>query len=96
VSLIRSSIVIVGEELLNVSKTMKIPSEKWLYLGKRLGMMMKSRSVDLYRIIKILVWLQKLVSDKSFIETCDFLTPHAIRLDQRFKEKAARQIHNAS
>jgi hypothetical protein len=36
-----------------------------------------------------------LVSDKSFIETCNFLRSHAIRLDQQYKEKAARQIHNA-
>jgi hypothetical protein len=39
---------------------------------------------------------EELVSDKSFIETCNFLRSHAIRLDQQYKEKAARQIHNAS
>jgi hypothetical protein len=39
---------------------------------------------------------EELVSDKSFIETCNFLRSHAIRLDQRYKEKAARQIHNTS
>jgi hypothetical protein len=44
-------------DLLNGSKTMKMPSQNWLYLGKRLGMMMKSRSVGLYRALKILVWL---------------------------------------
>jgi hypothetical protein len=37
---------------------------------------------------------EELVSDKSFIETCNFLRLHAIRLDQQYKEKAARQIHN--
>jgi hypothetical protein len=37
--------------------TMKIPSHNWLYLGRRLGMMMKSRSVALYRMLKISVWL---------------------------------------
>jgi hypothetical protein len=37
-----------------------------------------------------------LVSDKSFIETCNFLRSHAIRLDQQYKEKAERQIHNTS
>jgi hypothetical protein len=37
-----------------------------------------------------------LVSDKSSIETCNFLRSHAIRLDQQYKEKAARQIHNTS
>jgi hypothetical protein len=39
---------------------------------------------------------EELVIDKSFIETCNFLRSHAIRLDQQYKEKAARQIHNAS
>jgi hypothetical protein len=39
---------------------------------------------------------EELVSDKSFIETCNFLRSHAIRLDQQYKEKAARQIHNTS
>jgi hypothetical protein len=51
------SIVIKGEDLLNGSKTMKMPSQNWLYLDKRLGMMMKSRSVGLYRKLKMLVWL---------------------------------------
>jgi hypothetical protein len=39
---------------------------------------------------------EELVFDKSFIETCNFLRSHAIRLDQQYKEKAARQIHNTS
>jgi hypothetical protein len=39
---------------------------------------------------------EELVGDKSFIETCDFLRSHTIRLDQQYQEKAARQIHNAS
>jgi hypothetical protein len=39
---------------------------------------------------------EELVSDKSFIETCDFLRSHAIRLDQQYEEKAAIQIHNTS
>jgi hypothetical protein len=39
---------------------------------------------------------EELVSDKSFIETCIILRSHAIRLDQQYKEKAARQIHNTS
>jgi hypothetical protein len=34
VSLIQSSIVIIGEDLLSGSKTMKMPSQNWLYLGK--------------------------------------------------------------
>jgi hypothetical protein len=37
---------------------------------------------------------EELVSDESFTETCKFLRSHAIRLDQQYKEKAARQIHN--
>jgi hypothetical protein len=40
--------------------------------------------------------VEELVSDKSFIETCNFLSSHTIRLDQQYKEKAARQIHNTS
>jgi hypothetical protein len=39
---------------------------------------------------------EELVSGKSFIETFDLLRSHAIRLDQQYKEKAARQIHNTS
>jgi hypothetical protein len=39
---------------------------------------------------------EEVVSDKSFIETCNFLRLHAIRLDQQYKEKAARQIHDTS
>jgi hypothetical protein len=30
---------------------------------------------------------EELVSDKYFIETCDFLGSHAIRLDQEYKKK---------
>jgi hypothetical protein len=37
---------------------------------------------------------EEVVSDKSFIETCNFLRSHAIRLDQKFKKKASRKIHN--
>jgi hypothetical protein len=39
---------------------------------------------------------EELVSDKSFIETCNILRSHAIRLDQQYKGKAARQIQNTS
>jgi hypothetical protein len=39
---------------------------------------------------------EELVSDKSFIATCNFLRSHAIRLDQKYKEKAERQIHNTN
>jgi hypothetical protein len=31
--------------------------ENYLYFGQRLGMMMKSRSVTLYRMLEILIWL---------------------------------------
>jgi hypothetical protein len=37
---------------------------------------------------------EELVSDKSFIEPCNFLRSHDIRPDQHYKEKVARQIHN--
>jgi hypothetical protein len=39
---------------------------------------------------------EELVSDKSFIETCNFLRSHVIRLVQQYKKKDARQIHNTS
>jgi hypothetical protein len=39
---------------------------------------------------------EELVNDKSFIETCNFLRSQDIGLDQKSKENAARQIHNAS
>jgi hypothetical protein len=39
---------------------------------------------------------EELVIDESLIETCNFLRSHDIRLDQQYKEKDARQIHNAS
>jgi hypothetical protein len=39
---------------------------------------------------------EELVSDKSFIETFNFLRSHATRLDQQYKEKAAGQIHYTS
>jgi predicted aspartyl protease len=37
---------------------------------------------------------EELVIDKSFIENCNFLRSHAIRLDQQYKEEDARQIHS--
>jgi hypothetical protein len=39
---------------------------------------------------------EELVIGKFFIETCNRLRSHAIRLDRENKEKAARQIHNTS
>jgi hypothetical protein len=39
-------------------------------------------------------FFEELVSDKSFIETCNILRSHVIRHDQQNKEKNARQIHN--
>jgi hypothetical protein len=39
---------------------------------------------------------EELVSDKSFIETCNFLRSHADILDQQYKENVARQIYNTS
>jgi hypothetical protein len=45
-------------------------------------------------IVLVDTGFEELVSDKSFIETSNFLRSHAIRLDQQYKKKAARQIHN--
>jgi hypothetical protein len=39
---------------------------------------------------------EEIDNDKCFIETCNFLRRHSISLDQKYKEKAARQIHNTS
>jgi hypothetical protein len=39
---------------------------------------------------------EELVTDESFTETYNFLRSYAIRLDQQYKKKAARQIHNTS
>jgi hypothetical protein len=41
-------------------------------------------------------FFEELVSDKLFIETCNFLRSYVIRLDQQYKKRAARQIHNTS
>jgi hypothetical protein len=37
---------------------------------------------------------EALVGDKTFLETCHFLSSHAIRYYQQNKEKHARQINN--
>ena len=37
---------------------------------------------------------EELVSDKSLMETCNFLRSHAIRYDQQNREKLARQIRS--
>jgi hypothetical protein len=39
---------------------------------------------------------EALASDESFVETCFFLRSHAIRHDQKNKEKHARQINSTS
>jgi hypothetical protein len=62
-SFVKSSIVIIGDDLLNGSKAMKILSQNWLYLSKRLGMMMTSRSVGFYITLKILFWLIQLLEN---------------------------------
>jgi hypothetical protein len=41
-------------------------------------------------------FFEEQVIDKSFVETYNFLRSHAIRLDQQYKEKAARQTMLAS
>jgi hypothetical protein len=55
------------EYLLNGSKTVEMLLQNWLYLGKRLGMMMPSRSVGLCRMLKILVWLIQFLNSKLVI-----------------------------
>jgi hypothetical protein len=58
---------------------------------KKCRFVQNDQNIDLFDTV-----FEELVSDKSFIETCNFLRSHAIRLDQQYKEKAARQIHNTS
>jgi hypothetical protein len=41
-------------------------------------------------------FFEESVSDKSLIEICDFLRSYAIRLDQQYRERSTRQIHNTS
>jgi hypothetical protein len=41
-----------------------------------------SQNIDLVDTV-----FEELVSDKSFIKTCNFLRSHAIRLDQQYKGK---------
>jgi hypothetical protein len=74
---------------------MKMPSQNWLSLGKRLGMMiwLVQNAQNIGLVDKV---FEELVSDKSLIETCNFLSSHDIRLDQQYKKKAVRQIHNVS
>jgi hypothetical protein len=84
------------EDLLNGSKTMKMTSQNWFYLNRRLGMMMNQEASVCTEYAKhglVDTVFEELVSDKSFIETCNFLRSHAIRIDQQYKEKAARKIH---
>jgi hypothetical protein len=100
VSLIQHSIVIIGEDSLNGSKTMKMPSQNRFYLGKRLGIMMKIKNCFFVKDEQynglLIKFLKNYLVISFFIEPCNFLRPHAIRLDQQYKEKAARQIHNTS
>jgi hypothetical protein len=74
---------------------MKMPSQNWLYLGN--NEINKRRFVQNAQNIGLVdTVFEELVSDKSFVETFNFLRSHAIRLDQQYKVKAARQIQNTS
>jgi hypothetical protein len=68
-------------------------------LGRRLGMMMESRSDSLYRTHKILALLIQYFKSYLVIlllyKLRLFLRSHTIRLDQPKKEKPARKINNA-
>jgi hypothetical protein len=55
---------------------------------KKCGLVQNAQNIGLVDTV-----FEELVSDKSFIETCNFLKSHAIRLDQQYKEKAIQQIH---
>jgi hypothetical protein len=100
VSSIWSSIVIIGEDLLNGSKTIHFAFTELALLGQKTwndDEIKKRRFVQNTQNIGLLDKVfEELDSNKSFIETCNFLRSHAIRLDQQYKEKAARQIHNTS
>jgi hypothetical protein len=76
---------------LNGSKTMKMPSQNWALLGQKTwnnDEIKKRRFVQNAQNIGLVdTVFEELVSDKSFIETCNFLRSHAIRLDQQYKEK---------
>ena len=58
---------------------------------KKIRFIQSAQSIDLVDTV-----FEELVTDKSFIETCNFLRSHAIRHDQQNREKAARQIHNTN
>jgi hypothetical protein len=83
----------IGEDLLNGSKTMKMPSQftELALLGQKTWnddeiknhqFVQNAQNIDLVDTV-----FEELVSDQSFIETCNFLTSHAIRLDHQYKEK---------
>jgi hypothetical protein len=41
-------------------------------------------------IVLLYTVFEELISDNSFIKTCDFHRSHVIRLDQQYNKKAAR------
>jgi hypothetical protein len=79
---------------------MKMHSQNWLYLDQKNwndDEIKKGRFVQNAQNIGLVdTVFEELVSDISFIETCNFLRLPAIRLDQKYKQKAARHIHNTS
>jgi hypothetical protein len=78
---------------LNGSKTMKMPSQftELALLGQKTwndDEIKKHRFVQNTQNIGLIdTVFEELVSDKSCIETCNFLTLHSIRLDQQLRKK---------
>jgi hypothetical protein len=64
---------------------MKMHLQNLFYLVKQLGMMILGNGVAFVDTI-----FEALASDKSFLETFNFLRSHAIRCDQQNKEENAR------
>jgi hypothetical protein len=58
---------------------------------KKLGLVQNFQNIGMVDTV-----FEALVSDKSFLETCNFLRSHAIRNDQQNKEKNARHINSTS
>jgi hypothetical protein len=73
---------------------MKMSSQSWLYLGqktwnddeiKKRCFVQNAQNIDLVDTV-----FEEQVIDKLFLETCNFLRSHAIRLDQQYEEKVSR------
>jgi hypothetical protein len=92
VSLIQASIVIIGEDEDAFTELAYLEQKTWNddEIKKR-RFVQNAQNIGFVDTV-----FEGLVSDKSCIKSYNFLRSHAIRLDQQYKEKAARQIHNTS